>query len=117
MMPNMDPRAMKSMLERMGITSREIPAERVIIQGKDKEIIIENAQVVAIETKGAIVSFNISGDVSERDRVQEPIEISDDDIKLVREQTGIQDTQKIQEALIDANGNIAEAIIKLKKDQ
>ncbi|MGI0141664.1 MAG: nascent polypeptide-associated complex protein [Candidatus Micrarchaeales archaeon] len=112
MMPNIDPKALKAMMDKMGIKSNEIPANRVIIEGSDKDIVIENPQVVGIEAQGTL-SFQISGDVREQAKNQ-LVEISEDDIKTVQEQTGIDDTDKIRSALAESNGDIAEAIIKLK---
>jgi NACalpha-BTF3-like transcription factor len=57
-------------------------------------------------------SFQITGKVSETDKTV--TEISDDDVKLVQEQTGIDDEGKVREALEETKGNIAEAILRLK---
>lgn len=113
MMPNIDPKALKAMMNKMGIKSSEIPASRVVIEGADKDIIIENPQVVSIEAQGAL-SFQISGDIREQEK-NETFEISEDDIKTVREQTGITDTDLIKSALEESKGDIAEAIMSLKQ--
>ncbi|MGC8538278.1 MAG: nascent polypeptide-associated complex protein [Candidatus Micrarchaeia archaeon] len=110
MMPNIDPRALKGMMDRMGIKSEEISAKRVIIEGEDVDIIIENPQVVKIEMQGAL-SFQVAGNVTEKSKAK--IEITDDDIKFVSEQTGISDMNLIRSTLEEVNGNIAEAIAKL----
>lgn len=112
-MPNIDPRTLKTMMSRMGIKSNEIPALRVIIEGADKDIIIEDPQVVSIEAQGS-VSFQISGNIVEKEKSQK-IEISQDDINTVKEQTGINDDQKVRSVLEETNGDIAEAIMKLKE--
>ncbi len=41
MMPNMDPRSLKRMMDSMGMKTTEIPALRVIIEGKERSFIIE----------------------------------------------------------------------------
>ena len=112
-MPNIDPKTLKTMMARMGIKSSEIVANRVIIEGNDKDIIIEEPQVITIEAQGT-VSFQISGRVSEREKLLQPIEISEDDIRTVQEQTGISDEALVKKTLEETNGDIAEAIIKLK---
>lgn len=114
MMPNIDPRTMKNMMAKMGIKSSDIDASRVVIETGEKNIVITNPQVTKIEAQGT-VSFQIAGEISEEAAKQEPIEITEDDIKTVSEQTGITDTEKIREALIEENGDIAGAIILLKK--
>ena len=111
MMPNIDPRQLKSMMDRMGIKSSEIDAERVVIEGKEKNIIIEEPQVTMIEAQGSR-TFQISGRISEVEKGA--IEISEEDVSMVMEQAGISDKEAARKALEESNGNIAEAIIKLK---
>jgi nascent polypeptide-associated complex subunit alpha len=112
MMPNMDPRALKRMMDSMGMKTSEIDAARVIIEGRDKNIIIENPSVTMIEVQGN-TSFQISGSVSETEKSVK-VEITDDDIKTVMDQTG-KDKDSVMKALEETNGDIAEAIIKLKE--
>ncbi|MDE1850710.1 MAG: nascent polypeptide-associated complex protein [Candidatus Micrarchaeota archaeon] len=113
MMPNIDPKALKAMMNKMGIKSSEIPASRVVIEGAEKDIIIENPQVVSIEAQGTL-SFQISGDVREQEK-NESFEISEDDIKTVQDQTGITDIDLIKAALEESKGDIAAAIMSLKQ--
>ncbi len=112
MIPNIDPKQLKNMMAKMGIKSSEIPARRVVIESDEKDIVIENPQVIAIEAQGA-VSFQISGSVTEKEKEQ-VIEITEDDINTVMEQTGVKDRQTALLALQESKGDIAEAIIKLK---
>jgi nascent polypeptide-associated complex subunit alpha len=111
MMPNMDPRAMKNLMAKMGIKSSEIDAQRVIIETADQNIIIENPQVNKIEAQGT-VSFQISGDITESAK-EKKIEVTQGDIDLVAEKTGISDNELIRNALLENNGDIAQAIIAL----
>lgn len=108
MLPNMDPRALKGMMDKLGIKSSEIPAEKVVIDCGDREILIENPSVVLIEGKG-MQSFQISGNVTEVKKSG----VSEDDVKLVQQQTGT-NAEEARSALEMSNGNIAEAILKLK---
>ena len=111
MFPNMDPRALKGMLDKLGIKSTQIDSTRVVIHCSDKDIVIDEPEVTLIEGQG-MRSFQITGKVSETDKTV--TEISDDDVKLVQEQTGIDDEGKVREALEETKGNIAEAILRLK---
>lgn len=114
MMPNMDARAMKSLMDKMGIKSSEVPASRVVIESDGKNIVIANPQVTMIEAQG-VTSFQISGDVTEQ-KAHVAVEITQDDIDMVAASTGIDDKEKIAEALNEENGDIARAILRLKKE-
>lgn len=112
-MPNLDPKALKKLMDRMGIKSSEVSAQRVVIEGQESDIIIEQPQIMMIEAQGTR-SFQISGNVSERHKQTEKIEISEDDVRMVKEQSGVNDDEAVRAALEATNGNIAEAILKLK---
>ncbi len=114
MMPNMDPRTMKNMLAKMGIKTEEIDAIRVTIETNDKNIVIENPQITKISSQGS-TSFQVGGNVREEEKHM-ALDVTDDDVKLVMEQTGIKDEQRIRESLSDSNGDIAAAILELKKE-
>lgn len=114
MMPNIDPRKMRDMMAKMGIKSTEIPASKVTIEAGDKHILIMNPQVTRIEAQG-VTSFQISGEVSEQE-VKVEVEISQDDIDTVAASSGVSDKDKITEALKEENGDIARAILRLKKE-
>lgn len=114
MMPNIDPRQLKRMMESMGIKSSEIKAGRVIIECADRNIIIDNPQVTAIDAQGNR-SFQVSGNVSEEEREAAKVEISDEDVKMVMQGAGIDNEADARRALESTNGDIAEAIIKIRK--
>ena len=111
MMPNMDPRALKSMMARMGIKSTDVKADRVVIESELANIIIENPSITKIEAQGS-VSFQISGDITEQKNSID-VNVSSDDIDMVMQKTGITDREKVESALKESGGDIAEAIIKL----
>jgi nascent polypeptide-associated complex subunit alpha len=113
MIPNIDPRQLKKVMDRMGIKSESIEASRVVIETVDKDIVIENPEVVAINAQGS-TSFQISGEIKEIDKAK--VSIDEEDVKLVMEKSGISDEDSAREALEESNGNIAEAILKLKGD-
>jgi nascent polypeptide-associated complex subunit alpha len=104
----MSPKKMKGMLKSMGIDIDEIEgAKDVIIHCQDKDIIINNPQVAIMDAKG-VRTFQISGDVVE----QPLLVIPDSDIELVVAQTNVS-PEKAKAALLEANGDIASAIMKL----
>jgi len=107
---------MQQMMKRMGIKTEEIDAESVIIHGTEKDIVIENPQVVKTIIKGQ-ESFQISGTVKEQEKNvsddEEETSISEEDIKVVIEQAKVSEEEAIA-ALEKSKGDIAEAIIDLK---
>ena len=109
MFPTLDPKKMQGMLKKLGVKMDNIPASQVIIKTNSGDILIENPEVVKTTMKGSVV-FQISGNVKERS-------LSDEDVKLVIEQSGIADREKIKKVLEETGGDIAKAIIKLKKTQ
>ncbi len=106
MMPNMDPKQMQRMMKQMGINTREVAAQRVIIETEDEKIIVEPAQVTRISMQGQD-SFQISGQV----RTEQSL--NQEDVELVMEKTGAE-KEKAEEALKESGGDIAEAIIALQ---
>ncbi len=107
MFGGIDPKKMQAMMKQMGIKQEEIEANRVIIEGNDKRIIIDNPSVVKVVMQGQ-ESFQISGDSRE-----EGVGFSADDIALVMEKTG-KSEEEVKEAL-ENTGDIAEAIVKLSE--
>jgi len=110
----MDPRALKGMLDKLGIKSNGIESDKVVIYCKDKDIVIDNPEITLVEGQG-MRSFQISGDISEIDKTK--VEISEDDVKLVKEQTGIDDAELVKKMLENTKGDIADAIVRLKLDK
>lgn len=104
-----DPRQLKRMMQQMGIKTEEIPAKRVIIEKEDERIILNNPAVMGME-QGGEKSYQITAR-----SVEVVPNISEEDVKLVIEQTGASE-KDAQKALEEAKGEVAEAILKLKKD-
>ena len=105
----MNPRKMQSMMKQLGIEMDEIEnAEQVIIRTADGNIIIDEPSVSIMRAQG-VDTYQIVGKVR-----KEPKEliIPEDDIRLVCEQTGVT-AEKAEEALRNANGDLAEAIMAL----
>ncbi len=109
----MNPRKMQQMMKKMGMQQQEIPATEVIIKTEDKEIIITEPSVSKVNMMGQ-ETFQISGQIHERETSSEP-EIDEDDVKTVVEQAGCSEDEAKQ-ALEETSGDLAEAILKLKKE-
>ena len=107
MFGGIDPKKMAGMMKQLGIKQEEIPASRVVIEGPDKNIIIDNPSVQKVEMQGQ-ETYQIAGAAREESR---EVGISEDDVKLVVEKTGKSEAEA-KEAL-EETGDIAEAIVKL----
>lgn len=114
MFPGMNPREMSKAMKRLGIKQEEIEAELVIIKTPDKDLIIRNPQVSRMNMMGQ-ETFQISGQVEERDLSTSP-EISEEDIKTVMDQAHVSE-EKARQAIEEANGDLAEAIINLTSQE
>jgi nascent polypeptide-associated complex subunit alpha len=112
MLPGVDPRMMKEAMRRMGIKQTEIEAEEVIIRSGDKQTVITNPSVTKINMQGNI-SFQISGDVSERSVSSEP-EITDEDVDTVATQANVS-KEKAKELLEKNKGDLAKTIMDLSQ--
>lgn len=106
-----DRKQMERAMRQMGVKMEELEGVReVVIKLDDREIVLPNAQVVRTEMTGQR-SYQVSGQEFERKPELEPAE---DDIKLVMEQTGA-GREEATQTLKETSGDIAEAILKLKK--
>jgi len=109
MLPGMDMKQMGKMMKQMGIQSEELDATKVTIELREGgRLVVFEPSVVQIEMQGQ-KSFQVSG------KVQEEHEAGEDDIKMVMEAAGCS-REEAQNALRDTNGDIAEAIIRLKEE-
>ena len=106
-----DRRQMERAMRQMGVKLKELEGVReVVIKLADREIVLPNAQVTLTEMAGQR-SYQVSGEEFERAPEFEP---SEDDVKLVMEQAGVE-REAAERALKETKGNIAEAIVKLKE--
>ncbi len=108
MMPGMDPQQISKLMKSMGIKSTNIECSRVIIECENENIVISEPQVTEIDMKGQ-KTFQVAGTISSEGKT------SKEDVSMVMEQTGASE-EEAKKALEEANGDIAEAILKLKKD-
>jgi nascent polypeptide-associated complex subunit alpha len=105
-----DPKQMERMMKQMGMNVTNIDAEEVIIRTPEKDIIISDPKVSKIKVMGQ-ETFQITGEVSERDREEE----GEDDVEMVAGQAGVS-REEAREMLKETGGDIAQAIMKLKKE-
>jgi nascent polypeptide-associated complex subunit alpha len=102
----MDPKKMQQMMKQLGMKMNNIPASQVIIKTDSGDIIVDQPEVVKTTMQGQVV-FQVSGNVKEKF-------FSDEDVKLVMEQSRITDKDLATKALQEANGDVVKAIMKLK---
>ncbi|MFH0835471.1 MAG: nascent polypeptide-associated complex protein [Candidatus Micrarchaeota archaeon] len=112
MLPKMDPRQMAKLMSQMGIKNESVEATRVIIEKADgSKIVVEPASVTAIDMQGQ-KSFQVAGAVRE-EKGEEKTEETDADLVMRECGCSREDAEK---ALAGTNGDLAEAILKLKKE-
>ncbi len=126
----MSPKQMARMMKKMGIEQKDLEGvKEVIIRFADKEWVISNPQVTAIKQSGA-ETYQVGGSKTERaisgaasppsdsdvqEKVLAPeIEIPMEDAALVAGQTGI-DIETAKQALKETEGDLAAAILKLRR--
>jgi len=108
MLPNLNPKKMQAMMKQLGMSQEEIDAKRVIIEKEDNsKIIIKNPSIMKMNIQGQ-ESFQITGEISQKEGEL----FSKEDIKTVMEKTNCNE-DKAKKALENANGDLAEAILKI----
>jgi nascent polypeptide-associated complex subunit alpha len=125
----MSPKQMARMMKKMGIEQKEVDGvKEVIIRFADKEWVISNVQLTMIKQAGS-ESYQVVGTKNERGlsgsveskpeetpevEVEKKIEIPMEDAALVASQTGV-DIQVAKQALEETGGDLAAAILKLRR--
>jgi nascent polypeptide-associated complex subunit alpha len=104
----LNPKQMEKMAKQLGMKMEQIDAEQVIIKLQaGGEIIIDNPQVSRINVMGQD-TFQITGDISEK-------EDEGDDVEIVAEKAGV--SRDEAKRVLDETNDIAEAILRLKEGQ
>jgi nascent polypeptide-associated complex subunit alpha len=122
----LSPKQLARMMKKMGIEQKDLEGvTEVIIRFKDKEWLISNPQVGIIKQAGS-ESYQVSGSKAERsltasgepvaveEELPKEIEIPMEDAALVAGQAGV-DIETAKEALRETEGDLAAAILKLKR--
>ncbi len=121
----MNPKKMNAMMRQLGISIEEIDdVQEVIIRTPTREIFFLDANVSIMKAQGQD-TYQVTGTPQERAPgtgsggggataapAEEEVLFNEDDVKLVAEQANVS-LDKAREALKEANGEPAEAIIKL----
>ncbi len=113
MIPGMNSRQMKQAMKKMGVQQEDLQAEEVIIRLADKDIIISNPDVAKVNMMGQ-ETYQIVGEANVVERDVAP-EINDEDVETVMEQAQV-DKQTATQAIQDAGGDLAQAILSLQEE-
>jgi len=104
----LDRRQLERLMRQMGVKTTELEGvEEVRIRLRGEEIVIPGASVVLTEVGGQR-TYQVSGE-ERRERI-----IPEEDVRLVMEQTGASE-EEAREELRRTGGDLAEAILRLKK--
>lgn len=121
----MNPKQVAAMMKQMGITVDDIDdVEEVIIRTKREDIVIEDATVSKMVARGQGTTWQVAG--TEKRRPRAPAtpppapapagpKFTEEDVALVAEQANVS-KDVARKALEAANGETAEAIMKLLGD-
>src|ERR687898_3248081 len=104
-------REMRRMLDKMGLNMQEMDnIEEVVIKTDTKEIYLIKPQVIEMKGKDSTIFQVIATDIEEKER--EVPSLNEEDIMLVMQQANVA-REKATRALIDAKGDMAQAILNL----
>ena len=113
MRKHMGPREAKRMMKRMGLGMGSIPnVEQVIIRTSQKELILEEPEVSILDVQGQRIYQIVGGKLSETTGTEQET-ISEEDVRLVADQTG-KSVDEAKQALIETGGDLAKAILLLQ---
>jgi nascent polypeptide-associated complex subunit alpha len=117
----MDSRRARRMMKQMGMKMDELgDVHTVILQGKNREIVIEGPAVTSINVQGQKMYQIAGGKETERKpqteaapAEEQPLEIPEEDILLVAQQANV-GMEKARAALEQSGGDLAQAILMLQ---
>lgn len=123
MIPGMNPRDVQKMLKQLGVKSEELPAKRVVVEKTDgSSLVVENPSVTIVEMQGQ-KTLQVTGYFNEETEKQASKPAAGnkssgmteiDDVEMVVRETGAS-REEAEEALREAGGNLADAILKLQE--
>jgi nascent polypeptide-associated complex subunit alpha len=109
MMPNFNPRQMEKMMRQMGIKNETIEVDEVIMKlSNGKQLVFQSPSVQLVEAQGS-KTYTVMGNPQEKESIPEA------DIKMVADQTNSTE-EEAKNALVESEGDIVKAILKLKKE-
>ena len=104
-------RQMRRMMDKMGLDMEEVEnVQEVFIKTDKKEIIISKPSVTEMKAKDNSI-FQVIAESYEEKELEIPI-FSDEDIALVCQQANVSE-EKAKDALVEAEGDLARAILIL----
>ncbi|MFH1440014.1 MAG: nascent polypeptide-associated complex protein [Candidatus Woesearchaeota archaeon] len=118
MFPGMNPKMMKQAMKKMGVKEETLEVSEVIMKvvGSDKDLVFENPEVSIIDMMGQ-TTYQVIGEPIIKDRIVDTTpDINEEDINTVVEQTNCT-VEKAKEILEETNGDLAEAIMKIKGEE
>ena len=117
-MPGINPKQMQAMMKKMGIAQTPIHATKVIFKTSEGDLVINDPDVLKVMMQGQ-ESYQVSGhaeyeDSNEEETEEEIEKYTEEDVEMVMTQTE-KDEETVKQILEETNGDIAEAIMKLKE--
>ncbi len=109
-----NPRQMKAMMKRMGISQEDIDdVEEIVIRTRTKDYVFHEAAVSIMTVQGQ-KTFQIIGEpeITTKSAAPEKAGTSSEDVQLVMQQTGVSEDEA-KKALEECGGQPAEAILKI----
>ncbi|MGC9148457.1 MAG: nascent polypeptide-associated complex protein [Sulfolobales archaeon] len=107
-------RDLERQLRRLGVKVSNIDdVSSVLIETRDKEIILENPQVIVMEFKGQKIYQIIASSektINLTQQSSDSVKITDEDIEFIVQQTGL-NKEEAKQLLIRAGGDIAKALM------
>jgi len=114
MQRRMNPREAKRMMQRMGMNMDAVEdVQEVVIKTSIKEIVIEKPEVAILQVQGQRIYQVAGGKVSERALERKASTVSEEDVRLVADQTG-KSVEEARKALEESGGDLAKAILLLQ---
>lgn len=111
-MARIDSRRARRMMRQLGMKMEEVPdVERVILQGREREIVVEDPAVTVIDMQGQKI-FQVAGSRITERALEKEVEIPEEDVQLVAQQAGVS-PERARAALKEAEGDLAKAILML----
>lgn len=105
----MNPAKMQGMMKKMGISQTQLNVNRVVFEMADKNLVIDDPSVIRVMMQGQ-ETYQVSGEAEE----EAAESFSNEDVEMVVSQTG-KSEDAARSALEESDGDIAEAIMNLKK--
>lgn len=109
-----NPREARRMMQRMGMNMNAVEdVQQVVIKTGSKEIVIEGPEVAILEVQGQKIFQVTGGKITEKALERKAVAISEEDARLVADQTG-KSLEEAKQALEESGGDLAKAILLLQ---